>query len=538
MHAVDILIYVCYFGALGAVGLHFARRQSSLQDFVRGKHQLGPIALGFTLMAALNSATDYIQTPAIIFAFGTVYIALVLTWIPLYFWVTRVTIPFYQRLNVYSAYEYLEQRFGVSIRLIAAATFVLWRIGWMAVALYVPCLAVGGTEASHGRLSLMIIGLGSVVTAYTVLGGMKAVIWTDLIQFFVMFAGLFATLAFTVWNVPGGVREVFHVAQEGDRLRLFANVSVSDGSGVLAWLRAYFTTDITFVGIIACILVGRLAAFTSDQVAIQRLQSSRGPKEAKDAFISNAISDAVWMIVLGCVGLALFAYFKHFSYPTDLRNDQVLPYFMSQRFPAGLTGLVNAAIIAASLSSVGAALNSATSVLVIDFYNRLWLGHVRPTSNHAPAEQRRQIFISRCINAILGITMVVIALNIERMGEIYVVANKILGAFFGVLFGIFVLGMFSQRANSAIVVMAAGCGLVVSCFLSFFSIATSVHQPFALWFGRDASEFFKHLSWQWPPVFGLATMLLVGTLLGRLRKHDPQARGALTFREVRGSAQT
>lgn len=532
MQWLDWLILIVYLGGLTAIGFHFSRRQSSFSEFFKGGQRVGWLAVGVSLMAALNSGMDYIQTPAVVFAFGMVYVALVLTWIPLYPWVTRVTIPFYRRLNVNSAYEYLERRFGIGVRITASTIFVLWRIGWMGVALYVPCLAVKGAMGNDLDITWMVIVLGSVVTLYTLLGGMKAVIWTDVLQFCVMFGGLFATLAFIVGSVPGGITQVWTAAHDAGRLSFSAQIPGFSDADLAGKLYLYFTTDVTFVGIIACILIGRLAAYTSDQVAVQRFQTIATYREARNAFLVSALTDVVWMVVLGFVGLALFAYFRYQPLPETVQNDRILPYFMAQHFPVGLTGLVVASIFAASLSSVDAALNSTTSIIVVDFYNRLWLGHTETIRQLSPSEERRQVIVSRFVNAGLGAVMTVIAANVEQMGEIYTIANKLLGAFFGILFGTFVLGMFSRRAHSLAVVIGALAGLTSSCFLSFFSELPGLHDIFSSAFGKSFVQFCLHVSWQWPPVLGVVVTILVGCLGSRIIPTVTSEVAPLTYWEV------
>jgi Na+/proline symporter len=205
---------------------------------------------------------------------------------------------------------------------------------------------------------------------------------------------------------------------------------------------------------------------------------------------------------------------------------------MSQTFPVGLTGLVIAAIVAASLSSVDSALNSTTSIIVVDFYNRLWLDRKRLASNASLSEQRRQILVSRIVNAALGVTVIVVAASIDQMGEIYTVANKILGAFFGALLGTFVLGMFSSRARGAGVLLGALAGLTTSCFLSFFSGLTGLHAICQSLFGDYFVKFCSGISWQWPPVFGILVTLLVGWIASRLMPAPTDDGEPLTYWEV------
>ncbi|MBE7537401.1 MAG: sodium/solute symporter [Opitutaceae bacterium] len=531
LHWIDIIIIAAYLCVVAGIGIFFSRRQKSLSSFIRGRGKIGWVALGMSLMAALNSGLDYVQAPAMGFAIGLVFVMAFLSWIPLYPWVSRVTLPFYKRLDVYSAYEYLEQRFGAGVRTLAAGIFILWRVGWMGAAIYVPCLAVKAATGGGLSITTMVVVLGVVVTIYTMLGGIEAVIWNDVAQFCIMFGGLAVTLYTVVAMIPGGMGEVLQVASQTGRLDLIG-MHAHPGGGPWKQFTTFMTTEVTIVGMVLMVLLGRAAAFTSDQIAIQRFQSAESLDQARRSYIVNAVTDTVWMVVLGFVGLALFAYHRHFPFPEGMQNDRILPYFMQHHFPAGVTGLVIAAIFAASLSSVDSALNSSASIIVVDFYNRLWLGHRRPPANLSPLEERRQVQVSRAATACLGVLMIVIGINIERMGEIYQSTNKLIGAFFGPLFGIFVLGMFSRRAHSVGVALGALAGLMCSSFASFFSEVAWLQVVSGRLFGDGFVHFFKHLSWQWPPPIGVTATLVAGYALSRLLPSGRAGSQALTYAEV------
>ncbi|MCB1103368.1 MAG: sodium/solute symporter [Opitutaceae bacterium] len=530
-HGLDVALIITYLVALSSIGLYFSRRQRSLKEFIRGKSGYGFLTLGLSLMAALNSGVDYVQAPALIFGLGVIYLTSIVAWVFIYPWATRVTIPFYQRLNVYSAYEYLELRFNTGVRLMAAGIFVLWRVGWMGAAIYVPCLAVNAVTGGQLNMTMMVLVLGVVVTSYTMLGGMQAVVWTDLIQCCVMFTGLAMTVYVVVDHIPGGVGEVFSLAAQSGHLRLTA-APVGEGLGFWASVKGYFSTEITFAGIVLLITLSRASSFTADQVAIQRFQSAKSLSDTRKMLIVDALAGVLWIMVLGFVGLALFAYYQHFPFPEGLNNDRVLPYFIGEHFPVGVTGLVIAAIFAASLSSVDAALNSTASIIVVDFYNRIWLQQRRPVQSTPPDIERKQVRVSRCATIVLGIIMMVIGINIDRMGELYQAVNKILGAFMGPLFGMFFLGMFSRTARAGGVLLGAALGLSCSCFTSFFPNLPWLQRICGRLFGEEFVAFFQHLSWQWPSIIGILVTLFIGLLASRIIPRPATSSPALTFREV------
>jgi SSS family transporter len=540
IHLIDVLVIVAYLALLVWIGAHFSRKQKSLDDFVKGGKQVGWLAIGVSLMAALNSGIDFVQTPAVVYAVGLVFVTLIVGWIPLYPWISRVTIPFYQKLEVYSVYEYLERRFSLTVRAIGSLIFVLWRVGWMGAALYVPVLAFqGATGIEDKRVSALIaVVLGVVVTTYTMLGGIKAVIWTDVLQFGIMFAGLFTMLAVVVAQTPGGISGIYEVVRDAPRMNLTAHIPEMATASGWEKVRLYFTTEVTAAGIILAVLVSHFTAYTCDQVVIQRFQTSKSLKDARMATVINAISDSLWIVVLGFVGLALFAFYANAPMPEGSDNSLVVPYFLKEYFPIGLKGLVLAAITAASLSSVDAAINSTTSVIMVDFYTRLVLGQQRPADDLSPQEKRRQVTVSRITNVAIGIIVISVACYIPHFekDEIYQAVNKILSAFFGPLLGIFLLGMFSHRASSRGVIVGAAAGIATSLFFSFFSEAPWLQQLCGRVFGASFVEFFFDVSWTWPSSFGILAVIIVGYLASLVMPAKPSNDPPLTFRRVMAMA--
>lgn len=535
IHIIDLLVVVAYLALLVWIGAYFSRKQKSLDDFVKGGQRVGWLAIGVSLMAALNSGVDFVQTPAVVFAVGLVFLASIASWVLVIPYVARITIPFYQKLEVFSAYEYLERRFNLTVRTLASLIFVLWRVGWMGAALYVPVLAFqGATDIHDKRVSAIIaITLGIVVTTYTMLGGIKAVIWTDILQFCIMFTGLFIMLAISISHTPGGVSKIYEIVDSAQRLNLTANIPNLASAGGWEKVRLYLTTEVTAVGILLAVLVSRFTSYTCDQVVIQRFQASRSLKDAQIATAITALSDTVWMVLLGIVGLALFAFYASSPMPEGSPNSLVVPYFLKTYFPIGLTGAVLAAITAASLSSVDAAINSTTSVIMVDFYTRLVLGRVRPDEDASEQERQRQVTISRLINALIGIIMISVACYIPHMqkGEIYQAVNKILSAFFGPLLGIFVLGMFSSRASSKGVLIGAICGILTSLFFSFFSEAAWLQYWSGRLFGSTFVDFFFEVSWTWPSSFGVSVAIIVGYLASHVFPR-PTSEPPLTYSRV------
>jgi SSS family transporter len=509
IHPLDAVIIVVYLVTLALVGIRFSRRQRTLDDFFFARHSMSWLPVGLSLMAALNSGIDYLMQPSATIRYGVVLLIGTASWLLLYPWVSRVVLPFYRRLNAYTAYEFLEARFDVRVRMLAAAIFIAWRLGWMATAIYVPCLAISAATNGAIPLTATVVVLGVLVTAYTMLGGIQAVIWNDVIQFCIMFGGLAATVWISLTHVPGGLAEIWTAAHSAGKTSLAAPIDFAAGATVLDRVAGFFTQPINATAVLVAITVGRIAGYTTDQVMVQRFQTTKSLRDSRRAFVVNAAGDALWMFGLSFVGLALLAYFLHHPLPQEYASDRILPYFMSLAFPPGAVGLVLAAILAASLSSIDSAVNSCTSVVVIDFYNRLVRG--KQSAALVSEDARGQVFISRVSTVVFGIAGTILAANVARIGSLLEIANKLINAFTGPLLGIYLLAMFSRRATSG-PVLAAG---VIGTFTSYYVAYQTT------------------IGFMWPSTFGLAATLAVGYALSMILRTSASVEARrLTWREV------
>jgi SSS family transporter len=507
IHPLDAAIVLVYLAALAGVGVYFSRRQTTLDQFFRARQTMAWLPVGLSLMAALNSGIDYLMQPSSTIRYGLVLLLGTTSWLFVYPWVSRVTLPFYRRLGVFTAYEFLEARFDVRVRTLAAAIFIAWRLGWMATAIYVPCLAIDAATGGATNLTLTIVVLGVLVTAYTLLGGIQAVIWNDMIQFCIMFVGLAATVWICLTHVPGGLAEVWTAASQAGRTSLGAALVIPADAGLWDRIHLFFAQPINATAVLVTTIFGRMASYTSDQVMVQRFQTTRSVADSRQAFIVNAAGDVLWMMGLSFVGLALLAYFNHHPMPPGLALDRILPFFMSQVFPVGAVGLVIAAILAASLSSIDSAINACTSVLVIDVYQRF----VRPEA--AQHDGRRQVMISRAATAAFGAAGTLLATNVSRIGTLLEIANKLINAFSGPLFGIYVLAMFSRRTTGGAALVGGIAGSVTSYYVAYHT----------------------GIGFMWPSTFGLVVAVGVGRVAAYTASRPNAAALRLTWWGVMAS---
>lgn len=528
----DLLIIVAYLGTLIGIGVYFARRQKSLEQYFLASKSMGWLPVGMSLMAALNSGLDYLGGPFSVFKYGLIFLMGTLSWLFVYPWVAYVALPFFRRLEVVTAYEYLEQRFNGGVRTLASVIFLMWRFGWMSIALYVPALVV--SETTGLPYVPTVLFLGGMVTLYTMLGGITAIIWTDVLQFCIMLLGVIVTVIVAVGKVDGGVAGVFGYAAAHGGMRLVA--SPPEGSDLLGQLSFLFTNETSVIGIMLAPIIGRMTMYTCEQSMIQRFKATRSVEDSRRAFIINAVGDAVWSIGLAFVGLALFAFY-HASIgdpgrlPASVQEDTLTTYFMRQEFPTGLNGLVVAAVLASGLSAIDAAISASTSVVMVDFYNRLILR--RTTSAElTEAESRSEVKTSRIVTVLVAAVGILLAANVPLLGKnIIQLMNTVIQTFTGPLFALFLLGMFSERARGGPVLAGGWAGTLVAMYLSQTKLWGDL-------LGRLVGQ--EHLTlpgegigFIWPTVFGGVTVLVVGWLASVLLPGTvSEEQKAMTWRNV------
>jgi len=526
LHWIDYVVCVVYLLGISGLGsyFYFKGQKTTKEYFLAGK-EMGWLPVGLALMATLTSGIGYLGQPA-----GSVKYGLITLWqllaLPLsYPVVVYIFMPFYHRLGVYTPYEYLERRFSVSVRALTSGLFIIWRITWMAAVIYAPALVLSIVTEGKIPLKSSVIVLGLLSTMYTALGGTKAVMWTDVVQFFVMFGGMFAAAMVIIWMVPGGLPEIGQTLSEAGKLNFTATIANWDTANLLGKFNLYLFTDVTAVALIVSATVGKLGNYCVDQAMVQRYLTSRDLKTARQGFLCNCFAYAVYIIIMALVGAALFAFAKHFDFPKTLKSDQVFPYFIAHVMPIGIAGLLVSAVYAASMSSLTGGINSVITAFTNDFYNRF---RFRRTSledaSVTEADQRHYVRLARYATVFLGVVETFLALYVGKMGNIFEISAKLINGFIGPLFGIFALAMFTRRAHKTPVII----GGLVGSVLTGLTI-----------FGEQLGLAAFDVGFMWPSTVGLVSTFGVGYLLSWILSRPMDGRDTMTFWGVmRASSQT
>jgi len=444
----DYSIFVVYLIATVLVGVLFVREQRTIKDYFLAGRSMGFIVLAISVIASLFSGISYLGAPSEVYAHDLSFLLVGLSFFICTPTTALVFLPFFYRAKFYTAYHYLEERFSVGIRTLASTMFITRVLLWLALATYAPALAL--QQVTGIPLWVPILITGALTTFYTTLGGMKAVIWTDVMQFCVLFGGQAAILIVALTRIPDGVAGAYQIGLEGGKFVL--NLSLDP------------TVRITLWGLIIGGAFMNLVQMATDQVSVQRYMTAASLKEARRSLWLHLGMTLPVISVFYVSGVVLYAFYQVHGDPLATghitKADQILPYFVINELPMGLPGILIAAIYAASMSTISAGINALTTATLVDFYQRLW----RP--NPEPA---RQLRLARYLTLFYGTLVLVLAFVVEKMGTLLEASNKAIGLVGGPLLGLFLLGILVRRANAkgAVVGWIAGVAVLLPmCFMT------------------------------------------------------------------------
>ncbi len=491
--SLDYSLLLIYLIVVVGIGVWVGRGQKDTEDYFLAGRSMGWFPIGISTIASLYSAISYMGTPSEYRTHDLGLTVGMLSMIPTAAVVIYVFMPFYHRLQVYTAYEYLEQRFNVTVRALTSAIFVVWRMLWMGTAVYVPSLVLH--TITDFPLTPMIFCVGVVATLYTVIGGMEAVVWTDVAQFFVLTGGSVLAL-WVISSQVSGFSEIWSIAEEGGRTQ------------ILDWSLDP-TVRVTTWGAVIGALVANLAMYGADQVSVQRYLAAGSLKDMQKSFVLNTVGGWSMGILMIWIGLGLYAFYSinPGRLPAAIGGDKVFPYFIATEMPLGLRGVMIAAILAAAMSSIDSGLNSCTTALITDFFKRFgWLTRWAGRTSQDSAAQ--ELWMSRILTLLLGILVTLLACFVGALGTIIEITNKLVNSFAGPMLGIFVLGMFTRKTEwrGASVGLVAGTLVTAICIIEDY--------PSFLWFG---------------PI-GAVVTVLVGQATSRFLGSDDTERPDLVFR--------
>lgn len=424
----DWILIIVYLAGMTGIGLYFYLREKRLStsDFFVGSRAIPFWAAGVSLYATNTSSISYIAIPAKAFETNWQYLTNNLVAVLGLTFVAIWIVPLLRRLDLMSVFHYLEIRFHPVIRMLASALCIAVQIGSrLSVILFLPSLAISTITGVDVAWSILIMGV--VTIAYTAMGGMKAVIWTDFVQLFVMFGGALFAIGFIVSKLDGGFGEFFATAALENKTQLFD------------W--SFDLTQATVWGFVFLVVFDVILTFPKDQVLMQRVLSTKSAKDAGRSVWTFAAIMIPGGFMFYFIGTALYVFYK--SHPERMNPllsvDATFPLFIAAELPVGITGLIIAGIFAASMSTLSSIMNSVATLVSVDFYEKI-------VKNPDP---KTSVRFAEAMTIVTGLIGMGGALWLSRydIHSMFDVSIELAGLMGGGFAGAYTLGMFTRRAN-------------------------------------------------------------------------------------------
>ncbi len=455
------------------VGLWFARNQDSVAGYFLAERSAPWWAVAISIIASDITAISYLGVAAIVFT-GDLQLSVATMMYPLgAVCVALLFVPYLARQNVFTVYEYLERRFNAPVRTVASALFLFTRGSHLAVALFATALVV---EQVFGLpIWAALVVLGGLTTVYTVFGGMKAVIWTDVVQFFVLMGGLVAVIAGVAMAFDWDFARIWHLASGPSPAGapwLHGQPGPPTHTRVFQFHFDYRTMN--FWALVVSSFLGVVGSMGSDQVLVQRYLAAGSRRKMAQSLIAGGLITVPVNAVIFGTGVFLVAYYTRFlgtpghAWVGGLVDaNRVMTHFLSHGLPGTLGALVIAGLFAGTMSSFSAGLNSLGTAVYVDFVTRFGRNDRSAVNG---------VRLAKVITALVGATVIVAAMLVGGDETILAILMRVMSPFAGPLLGMFLLGMLSSRANSFGVVGGAICGAAAAVYVTYF---TALHW---LWY--------------------------------------------------------
>jgi len=482
----DGLVVAAYFILTMAIGFAFWRRSRSVEGFTAAERNMPGWILGISIIGTFVSSISFLALPGKAFSANWNPFVFSLS-LPLVTWISvKWFLPFYRSAGHVSAYTHLEERFGPWARTYASICYLLTQLARIGTVTYLMALPMAVLLGWDIRWIIVVTGIAT--TLYTFVGGIVAVIWTDLIQTIILVIGALVCAALMVFGLPEGPGQLYRIAAEHDKFSLG-----SFGTSL---------TESTFWVVLIYGFVINLQNFGVDQNYVQRYHAAKSDAEARKSLWIGGLVYVPISAVFYFIGTALFAYYsaRPDALPIDYRapgkSDSVFPYFIVTTLPPGVVGLLIASIFAAAMSTISSSLNSSATVLLTDFYQR----HLRPRAG----ERQKMVVLYGATVAmgILGTGMALAMISVKSALDAW---WMLAGVFGGGMLGLFLLGFLSRRTTNCAAIAGVGAGVLVILWLSLSPGWDGALAPFR-------SPFHGLLT----IVFGTAVLLIVGLLATHL----------------------
>lgn len=448
---INYIVVALYLLVSVVIGIYFARKQKSTEDYFTGGGRIPWWAAGLSVFGTLLSAITFMAIPAKAFVTDWSFFFLNITAILITPVIAFIFIPFFNKLKIKTAYEYLENRFNYTARAFGSLSFILFQLGRIGIVLLLPSLAISIVTGIPVETSILIMGILCVF--YTTFGGIEAVIWTDVMQVFVLLGGSVLAVVWIMLHTETSFGDMITYASERDKFNI-ANMELN-------------FTDSTFWVVFIGGLASAMVTQGTDQTIVQRYLTSSNVKDSQKTLYTNAVLTLPATIIFFGLGTLLFIFYTEMPAklsPAISNNDSIFPWYIVRELPIGVSGLLVAGIFSAAMSSISSSLNSVSTAYCNDFH-----AHYKPQVSDV-----KLLRIARIATIITGVLGVLLALwmassNIKSLWDQF---YRYLGLFTGGLGGMFLLGMLTKKANAKGTLL----GLLVSAiFIWYISVFTEIN---------------------------------------------------------------
>ena len=484
MHIIDLIVFLVFTGGVMLLGCSFFKKKTSSDEFTSAGRSLPGWVVGMSIFATYVSSISYLGYPGKAFAGDwNAFVFSISIPVASYF-AAKYFVPFYRNIGSVSAYSFLEERFGVWARLYASMCYLLTQIARMGAILFL--LALPMNSLMGWNIQLVIIVTSIAIIIYSMMGGMKGVIWTEAIQGFILIGGALVCLAVLLFKMPEGPMQTFEIAAQDNKFYL-GDLSLDISSSTF-WV---------------CLIYGifiNLQNYGIDQNYVQRYMTTKSLGEAVKSTLFGGLLYIPVSLVFVYIGTALFSYYtaQPDLLPAGTPADQVFPYFIVHGLPTGLTGLVIASLFSAGMSTIATSINSSATIVLTDFVRRL--------SQKEPTEKKKMavLYATSFVVGALGIVVGLLMMSIDGVLDAW---WKLSSIFSGGMLGLFLLGLVCKTVRRAHAVVAVILGLLT---IAWMSLSPLINEGSPFYCLRSPLHTYLTI------VFGTTVIFLVGFLLTKL----------------------
>ena len=490
LETLDMWVLGIYFGLILFLGFYFSRKNTNTEEYFVGGRSFPGWAIGLSLVGTSISSITFLAYP------GDAYKTAWLRFLPnlmlpiAILFAAYFFLPVFRRKKTTSAYEFLEDRFGPSVRVYGAVAFIVAQLVRLSTILYLLSLLVHELTGLDPVTCIVISGV--FVSVYTVVGGIDAVIWTDVIQTVVLVLGGMMCLYVIIDLLPNGFADVFNIAEQHGK---FAFSELRDGElHPVSWDVSLLNKTGTMMLILG--VTSWLTEYSSNQNTVQRYCAAKSEAEARKGMLICGISSLpIWAFYM-FLGTALYAFYQVFPSPEAAmmldgtkKAEQILPFFVLSELPAGIVGLVLAAALAAAMSSLDSSINAISTVSIVDIYRR----HINPKQ-----EDKHYLHVAWGLAALVSCFMIAGAIYINQadtktLQDTATVLASLLG---GGLLGLYLIGFFSKKGDARSAWMGIAVTMVFTCWTILDKkgmLSESLSLPFDAYYATLIANFLMFL---------------------------------------------